>query len=112
MLSVGKYKIPEMDETTMKMSTGFAGGIGDSRQELCGAFSAGIMVIGALYGRSLAEDDDSICFQKTLQYQNQFEQVIGSISCPALRRKKYGSGGLEPCSVLVSRAARELLNVL
>ncbi len=112
MLSVGELKLGPLDQQTVKMTTGFAGGVADSRQELCGAFSAGVMVIGALTGRSDPNQDDQKCFRLVEKYQNQFNQVIGSISCPQLRAEKYGSGGAEPCSVLIQRAANILLDVL
>ena len=111
MLSVGKYKLNDLDERSIRMTTGFAGGVGDSRQEICGAFSSGIMIIGAVEGRSHPEEDDSECFNKTLAYRERFSEVLGSVSCFELRDSGYGSDGIEPCSVLVERAARELLAV-
>ena len=112
MLSVGMYKMKDLEERYIRMTTGFAGGIGDSRQEICGAFSSGVMVIGAIKGRSQPEEDDSVCFQKTLAYRERFCEVLGSVSCFELRKSGYGSDGIEPCSVLVERAARELFAVL
>jgi hypothetical protein len=41
-----------------------------------------------------------------------FANELGSICCPDLRAEKYGSQGEEPCSVLVERAARILLQLL
>lgn len=112
MLSVGKFKLEDLDERSIKMTTGFAGGVGDSRHELCGAFSAGVMVIGALYGRTEIGADDTVCFQKTMAYRERFNEVMGSISCLDLRAENYGSDGIEPCSLLVERAARELLDLI
>jgi len=112
MLSVGKYKLDDLDERSIKMTTGFAGGVGDSRQELCGAFSAGVMIIGAMYGRTKIGADHSACLQKTTAYRERFKEVMGSISCYELRAEGYGSDGIEPCSVLVERAARELLSLI
>lgn len=42
----------------VRMSTGFSGGLGDTREELCGALSAGVMVIGKLLGRASLDGDD------------------------------------------------------
>ena len=112
MLSVGELKLNSIDQQTVKMTTGFAGGVADSHQELCGAFSAGVMVIGALHGRSDPKDDELKCFQLVDNYRDKFREVLGSISCPQLRNEKYGSGGREPCSVLAERAADMLLDVL
>ncbi len=43
------------------MSSGFAAGIGSTKAELCGAFSAGVMLIGAAAGRVDPDLDDSRC---------------------------------------------------
>ena len=112
MLSVGKFKLENLDDRSIKMTTGFSGGVGDSRQELCGAFTAGVMVIGALYGRTEIGADDTVCFQKTKAYRDRFNEAMGSISCLELRAERYGSDGNESCSVLVERAARELLDLI
>jgi C_GCAxxG_C_C family probable redox protein len=112
MLAVGEYALGEVDERTQRMTTGFSGGVGDECRYLCGAFSAGVMIIGALYGRTQPEVDETMCYVKVRQYRDRFEGKLGSVTCSELRAEKYGSGGREPCSVLVERAAKILLEVL
>jgi len=51
MLAVGGHVLGNLDPRFVRMATGFAGGVGESKQEMCGALSAGVMLIGALYGR-------------------------------------------------------------
>jgi C_GCAxxG_C_C family probable redox protein len=94
------------------MSSGFAAGIGSTKAELCGAFSAGVMVIGAAAGRSDPGLDDSRCQRLVQEYRDRFLERFEFIKCSELREEKFGSGRMEPCSVLVERAARELLQVL
>jgi C_GCAxxG_C_C family probable redox protein len=112
MLAVGEYVFGNVDDQTLKMTTGFAGGIGMTHQELCGALSAGIMIIGALYGRTQPNEDDSLCQTLATNYRNRFVQKLGSINCGELRAERYGSRGQEPCSVLVERVALLLLDIL
>jgi C_GCAxxG_C_C family probable redox protein len=112
MLAVGEHALGSVDTQTLKMTTGFAGGVGVTQQELCGTLSAGIMIIGALYGRTQPNEDDSFCQALAANYRNRFAQELGSINCGELRAKRYGSQGREPCSVLVERAARLLLDIL
>jgi C_GCAxxG_C_C family probable redox protein len=102
----------DLDAQTLKMATGFSGGIGNTRRDMCGALSAGIMVIGALHGRTRPEEDDTLCLKLTTGYRDRFARELGSINCGVLRAGRYGSQGEEPCSVLVERAARLLLAVL
>ena len=94
------------------MSSGFAAGIGSTKAELCGAFSAGVMLIGAAAGRVDPDLDDSRCQELVQAYRDRFLKQFEFINCGELREEKFGSGGSEPCSVLVERAARELLQVL
>ncbi len=112
MLAVGEYAFGEVDERTQKMTTGFSGGVGDERHYLCGAFSAGVMIIGALYGRTQPDVDETMCYAKVRQYRDRFVGQLGSVTCSELRAEIYGSTKVEPCSVLVERAVNILLGVL
>ena len=50
--------------------------------------------------------------QAVARYRACFQSKIGPTQCAALRDGLYGSDGKEPCSVLVQRAVRILLQVL
>ena len=112
MLAVGEQVLGYVDDQTVRMTTGFSGGIGGSHQDMCGALSAGIMVIGSLHGRTIPYEDDSLCQELVLRWRDRFARELGSVTCHALRSLGYGSQGAEPCSVLVGRAADILLGVL
>ncbi len=112
MLAVGEYVLGNVDDRTLRMTTGFSGGIGGTHRDLCGALSAGIMIIGARHGRSGLDEDDALCLEMTTNYRDRFAGELGSVCCKELRAEKYGSSGQEPCSVLVERAARILLALL
>jgi len=112
MLAVGEHYLGELSEREIRMTSGFAGGIGESFLNNCGAFSAGVMIIGGLYGYSDNEEDDVICQTLAAHYQERFQNDFETINCGKLREEKYGSGGAEPCSVLVERAARILMDVI
>jgi C_GCAxxG_C_C family probable redox protein len=94
------------------MTTGLAGGVGRSRQEVCGALIAGVLLIGALHGRTKPTEDDSECQRLTAEYRERFAHELGATLCCDLRVNGYGSGGTQPCSMLVEQAARILLQVL
>ena len=112
MLAVGEYALGSVDNQTLKITTGFSGGIGNTHRDLCGALSAGVMIIGALHGRTRPNEDDALCLKLATKYRDRFAQELGSIYCHELRAERYGSQGQEPCSVLVEQAARTLLAVL
>jgi C_GCAxxG_C_C family probable redox protein len=106
MLAVGEHTFGCVDDHTLKMTTGFAGGVGDTRQDICGALSAGIMIIGALHGRAQANVDDKRCQMLAARYRDRFNREFGATCCGELRRQH------KSCAVLVERAAHVLLEVI
>jgi len=109
MLAVGEHYLGELNEMEIRMTSGFAGGIGGTYLNNCGAFSAGVMIIGGLYGRISA---DQVCQDLACQFQEKFQERFNTLNCGKLREDKYGSSGAEPCSILVERAARILIDLL
>lgn len=119
MLAVGERMMddlePECDWVTAatRMATGFSGGWGNTHQELCGALSGGVMVIGALFGRSSLDEDDEPAIDLAVRYRERFLEAFGMTQCCELREKVVNApGGLETCGALVERAARILIDVL
>jgi C_GCAxxG_C_C family probable redox protein len=112
MLSVGGQYIENLNDQMCRMATGFSGGIGRTHRDLCGALSAGIMVIGALRGRTSPNEDEGKCLYLVNKYRDLFDQKFNSIYCCQLRVEVYGSHNQIPCSVLVRRAANILLDLL
>ncbi len=112
MLAVGEHYLGLVDEREIRMTAGFAGGIGETYLNNCGVLSAGVMIIGALYGRTSPEKDDQVCQDLSARYQEKFQEFFETLNCGKLREERYGSGGAEPCSILVERGARVLMDVL
>ena len=74
----------------LRASTCLAGGIA-RRGQVCGALTAGLMVIGFLTGRDdLAMFDQ---YQRAMEYANllyaKFEEEFGSVSCPDIQELKF-----------------------
>jgi len=69
-------------DTALKIASGFGGGIG-RMQEVCGAVTGGIMVIGARYGRGEGDDRSvsGIAYAKTRELMCQFAERHGSFCC-------------------------------
>lgn len=75
----------------LRASTCLAGGIA-RRGHVCGALTAGLMMIGFLTGRDdLAMVDQ---YQRAMDYGNllydRFEQEFGTVSCPAIQELQFG----------------------
>jgi C_GCAxxG_C_C family probable redox protein len=112
MLAVGGHLLGEQASRSVRMATGFAGGVGGTEQEICGALSGGIMVIGALYGRDSLADDDRLAMELATRYRERFQAELGETCCGPLRTRVHAPGGLGSCSVVVERAAHILLMLL
>ena len=112
MLAVGEHLLGEIDDQTLRMTTAMGGGVGLTQQELCGALSSGVLLIGALYGRTTSAEDDAQCAQIAAHYRQRFLEEFGSTRCQDIRDRGFGSGGTWPCSELVERAGGILLETL
>ena len=93
--------------TALRLASGFGAGMG-RKQEVCGAVSGGIMVIGAKYGRGEHEDRavTEVAYQKTRELMDRFAERHGTVIC----RKLLGG-----CELMTSEGqeqfkARSLLN--
>ena len=64
------------------MGTGFGAGMG-RRQEVCGAVTGGIMVLGCLYGRGEndAKDAQDGAYRKVRTLMDEFAGQTGSVLC-------------------------------
>ena len=112
MLAVGGHVLGDLDPRIVRMATAFAGGVGGSKQEMCGALSAGVMIIGALHGRNSLEEDDEPAQQLTTRYRERFAAELGTTRCGPLYEQVHAPGGAGSCSFVVERAARILLELL
>lgn len=72
-------------EIALKLACGFGAGMG-RKEEVCGAVTGGIIVIGCKYGRG--ENDDSaateLTYMKTRELMDQFELKHGTSNCRKL----------------------------
>ena len=71
-----------------KMSNGFSGGVAGTHAQLCGAFSGGTMLIGALFGRVSVSEDDFIPQSKVRQFREEFIDRFGTLNCQELIDKR------------------------
>ncbi|MCF8383337.1 MAG: C-GCAxxG-C-C family protein [Chlorobium sp.] len=107
--------------TALKISSGFGGGIG-RMQEVCGAVTCGIMVIGARYGRGEGDDRSAsvIIYAKTRELMCRFAERHGSCCCSTLLngcelmidegRKSYSDNGF--FSKVCTPCVRSVIEIL
>lgn len=72
-------------DQALKFACGFGAGMG-RKEEVCGAVTGGIMVIGAKYGRGEndTQKETELTYVKTRELMNQFSEKYGSFLCRQL----------------------------
>ena len=71
-----KFNIYE--NMVLKIASGFGGGMG-REQEVCGAISGGILVLGALYGRGRNDEKSKQLIEKCYDYVEYAVKIIENI---------------------------------
>lgn len=73
------------DDMALKIATGFGGGIARA-QEVCGAVTGGVLVLGLRHGRGISEDQSAtaLTYQKTQEFMSRFTERNGSLICRKL----------------------------
>ncbi|MGQ9459099.1 MAG: C-GCAxxG-C-C family protein [Anaerolineae bacterium] len=113
MLAVGEHVLEGFCPTYVRMMTGLAGGVGNTREELCGALSSGVVILSALYGRASPEESDEAAYRWSALYRERFRNALGTTHCQTLRdRVGARPGNREPCAQVVEQATQILLGVL
>ncbi len=112
LLAVGEHVLDNLEPRCARMATGLAGGVGDTQQEMCGALSGGVLVIGGLFGRESLNQDDLPALSLAKRYRKRFLAELGATQCARLREMVHAPGGLGSCASLVERAASILLELL
>jgi C_GCAxxG_C_C family probable redox protein len=71
--------------TALKLATGLGGGMG-RKEEVCGAVTGGIIVLGAKYGRGERDDRAAteLTYQKTRDLMDRFAAKHGTFICRQL----------------------------
>ena len=112
LLAVGEHVLGGGGCHYVRMATGLAGGVGDTRQEMCGALSGGVLVVGGLFGREQEEEDDQKALALAACYRERLLAEMGATQCARLYELVHAPGGLGSCAVVVERAVQILLDLL
>jgi C_GCAxxG_C_C family probable redox protein len=109
---VGEHKWVDWDPRYLRLSTGLGGGIGGTREEVCGALSGGVLAIGGLLGRQDPDTNDDEAYALCEEFRTRFLAEMGDTQCARLREAIDSPGGPGTCAPLVARAAGILMDIL
>jgi C_GCAxxG_C_C family probable redox protein len=74
----------EPQPEVIRSASGFGGGIGGSNEEICGAFTGGVIALGALLGRENGGDNLRDAGALIKEFKTKFLHEFGSLNCQTL----------------------------
>jgi C_GCAxxG_C_C family probable redox protein len=83
-LAVGEYLWGECPDLLRRASHPFGGGLGSSKEEICGVLSGGALVLGAWKGRATPGEDDKAFYALLRQFRERFLERAGSTQCKVI----------------------------
>jgi hypothetical protein len=101
-----------LSDSLLKMMSTLHGGLADTKNGPCGAMVAGIMIIGALYGRDDMAQDEAPGCAIARRWRGRFKREFGSEHCGTLRQGQPGPEYPSVCGTIMVRAARMLAGFL
>jgi arsenite methyltransferase len=88
------------------------GGIAGSTEELCGAFTGGVLALGYLLGRNNPGDDLHDCAKVTREFKSRFGGQFGSLNCQEILKGFNNQENPLGCVKLTAEAAVILAELL
>ncbi len=110
MIAVGDYYLGGVPEPLVRASGPFGGGVGGCRDELCGVLAGATLILGALWGRTRADEDDKGLYELVCTYRQRFLRAHGSTICRPLRQPYEERG--ERCVPVVQEGVRMLVELI
>jgi len=95
-----------------KVASGFGGGIGKTREDVCGALTGGVIALGCLFGRMKPGEDFQDAWELSSEFRKRFIDKFGSANCQTILK---GFGEQEnniKCKRLTSNAAGMLSEII
>jgi C_GCAxxG_C_C family probable redox protein len=102
----------EPDPGMVRIASGFGGGIAGSTEELCGAFTGGVIAIGHFLGRKEPGDDLRDCGAITKKFKEIFEKEFGTLNCKTILKGFDKQENAIGCVKLTATATVLLANLL
>lgn len=98
----------------IRLATPLGGGIGSTHEEVCGAITGGVLIIGALHGRDRPDqiEEKERAADLAACYREGVLSTLGDTRCQPLRDRHHGYDGSGTCAPVVEGAAAVLLRIL
>ena len=95
-----------------KVATAFGGGVGRTKQDICGALLGGFIALGYLFGRSEPGADWTDAAESAAELRRQFVQAHGTTNCGALLATFGPQEDMMRCKQLSGEVAGLLADII
>ena len=95
-----------------KVATAFGGGVGRTKQDICGALLGGFIALGYLFGRSEPGADWTDAAESAAELRRQFVQAHGTTNCGALLATFGPQEDMMRCKQLSGEVAGMLADII
>jgi C_GCAxxG_C_C family probable redox protein len=96
----------------IKIASAFGGGIAGSMEELCGAYTGGIITLGSLIGRENPGENMKDLSILATEFKDKFLEEFGSVQCRILLEGFSKQENPSGCVKLTATASIMLSNIL
>ena len=100
------------DPAVPKVASAFGGGVGRTKQEICGTLTGGFIALGYLYGRGESKDNWDLLAEMTAELRQRFESKYGTTRCGALLEVFGPQENMMRCKQLTGEVAGMLAEIL
>ena len=100
------------DPAIPKVASAFGGGVGRTKQELCGALAGGFIALGYFHGRSETTDNWDDLADMASGLRQKFESEHGTTRCAALLESFGPQENMMRCKQLTGEVAGMLAEIL
>lgn len=95
-----------------KVATAFGGGVGRTKQEICGALIGGFIALGYLFGRNVPNNDWTDASEMTAELRQRFVHAHGTTNCGALLATFGPQENMMRCKQLSGEVAGMLADII
>jgi C_GCAxxG_C_C family probable redox protein len=103
---------PDALALLIKAASGFGGGIAGSTEELCGAFTGGVLALSAVLGREAPGEELRDLGLALLDFKERFAAEFGSLNCGTILDGFGEQGHQTGCARLTATAAVMVTEIL
>ena len=111
-LTFREYLAPEISPETVKLVTGFGGGLGHAGC-LCGALTGSVVALNMLKGRTSSQEKRDVAYDLVRRFHDHFEEKFGYTCCRALNPHPFDTKEyFKHCIKITGNTAKLLMEFL